>query len=392
MKSVHLQINTNVNIYSMKHWFILSLVAFACLCILSCANKRTEASSASMEAEVENSEMLSEQDTPEMVAEFIQKMYADIFAKYSTRESGLNEAFDKYTSTDLKQLENDVRQAIVDEEIEPMCYGWDWDPWVLAQEWSRPAAEVVKVYDLHDSHCKADVAVKYDIEDSESKQVSLTLVKENGQWKVDDFAMAYNTGDKSYKNSLRKDFESAKADIGMDMIYIECDSGSFSLCKYEVTQSLWKRVMGDNPSQMQGDDLPVEQVSWDDCQAFISKFNELTGRNYRLPTEAEWEFACRGGKLSKGYKYSGSNNLDEVAWYDENSNGKTHPVGQKKPNELGLYDMSGNVWEWCQDMHEGTGMCRGGSWIHNARNCDPSLPNETPRTFSINSLGFRLAL
>lgn len=177
-----------------------------------------------------------------------------------------------------------------------------------------------------------------------------------------------------------------------DMVIVKTDSGSFSICKYEVTQKLWKEVMGDNPSQMQGDDLPVEQVNWDQCQAFIAKLNELTGKSYRLPTEAEWEFACRGGKKSRGYRYSGSDDIDEVAWYDGNSDEKTHPVGQKQPNELGLYDMSGNVWEWCQDMHDGTGMCRGGSWIHNARNCDPSLSNETPRGFGINSLGLRLAL
>lgn len=177
-----------------------------------------------------------------------------------------------------------------------------------------------------------------------------------------------------------------------DMVRVEADTGNFYICKYEVTQRLWVSVMGDNPSQMQGDDLPIEQVNWDDCQAFIAKLNEMTGKHYRLPKEAEWEYACKGGKYSKCYKYSGSNNIDEVAWYDGNSDGRTHPVGQKQPNELGLYDMSGNVWEWCQDMKDGTGMCRGGSWIHNARNCDPSLPNETPRSFKINSLGLRLAL
>lgn len=180
-------------------------------------------------------------------------------------------------------------------------------------------------------------------------------------------------------------------ELANDMVYVEADSGSFYICKYEVTQKLWSEVMGENPSQMQGDDLPVEQVNWDDCQAFIAKLNKLTGMNYRLPTEVEWEYACRGGKYSKGYAYSGSDDIDKVAWYDGNSGGRTHPVGQKMPNELGLYDMSGNVWEWCQDMHESLGMCRGGSWIHNARNCDPSLKNETPQRFEINSLGLRLA-
>lgn len=180
--------------------------------------------------------------------------------------------------------------------------------------------------------------------------------------------------------------------LANDMVYVEGASGSFYICKYEVTQKLWNEVMMDNPSNVQGDELPVEQVNWDDCQAFISRLNELTGKNYRLPTESEWEYACKGGKYSKGYKYSGSDEIDKVAWYDQNSDGKTHPVGQKQPNELGLYDMSGNVWEWCQDMHEGTGMCRGGSWIHNARNCAPSLPNETPLSFKIDCLGLRLAL
>ena len=126
---------------------------------------------------------------------------------------------------------------------------------------------------------------------------------------------------------------------------------SFYICKYEVTQALWEAVMGSNPSNWKGDDLPVECVSWYDCQTFIRKLNALTGKNFRLPTEAEWEFAARGGNNSRGYKYAGSNNIETVAWYDGNSGGKTHVVGTKSPNELGLYDMSGNVWEWCQDWY-----------------------------------------
>lgn len=180
--------------------------------------------------------------------------------------------------------------------------------------------------------------------------------------------------------------------LAEDMVYVERDAAGFYICKYEVTQELWKAVMGENPSQMQGDSLPVEQVSWNDCQLFISRLNERTGRQYRLPTVAEWEYACRGGSRSRGYAYSGSDDIDKVAWYDDNSDGKTHPVGQKQPNEIGLYDMSGNVWELCQGMDESSCECRGGSWIHNARNCDPSLPNETPRSFWINSMGLRLAL
>ena len=127
---------------------------------------------------------------------------------------------------------------------------------------------------------------------------------------------------------------------------------SFAIGETEVTQELWEAVMGSNPSCNIGTNLPVEQISRDDCSAFISKLNRLTGRNFRLPTEAEWEYAARGGKNSKGYKYAGDDIINSVAWYDNNSDGETHPVAQKHPNELGLYDMSGNVWEFCQDYYD----------------------------------------
>ena len=126
---------------------------------------------------------------------------------------------------------------------------------------------------------------------------------------------------------------------------------SYYIGKYEVTQALWMAVMGSNPSYFKGDNLPVEQVSWDDCQTFLRKLNAMTGKNFRLPTEAEWEYAARGGNRSRGYQYSGSNILGDVAWYTDNSGNKTHPVGMKSPNELGIYDMSGNVYEWCQDWY-----------------------------------------
>ncbi len=122
---------------------------------------------------------------------------------------------------------------------------------------------------------------------------------------------------------------------------------SYMIGETEVTQELWQAVMGGNPSLHKGARNPVEWVSWNDCQEFIDKLNRLTGRKFGLPTEAQWEYAARGGNRSKGYKYSGSNNIDELAWYDGNSG--THLVATKKPNELGIYDMSGNLWEWCQD-------------------------------------------
>ena len=183
---------------------------------------------------------------------------------------------------------------------------------------------------------------------------------------------------------------------------------SFYLCKYEVTQALWQAVMGENPSNLKGDNLPVEQVSWDDCQTFITRLNNLTGKNFRLPTEAEWEYAARGGNRSRGYKYSGSNVLSDVAWYDDNSGDKTHPVGSKSPNELGLYDMSGNVREWCSDWYgtysstaqtNPTGsssgslrVLRGGSWFSVARNCRSSSRHHDVPDGRFYLLGLRLAL
>lgn len=178
--------------------------------------------------------------------------------------------------------------------------------------------------------------------------------------------------------------------------------------KTEVTQALWQAVMGSNPSYFEGDDLPVEQVSWDDCQEFIRKLNSLTGQNFRLPTEAEWEFACRGGNNSRGYKYSGSNYIDNVAWYDGNSGDKTHPVATKSPNELGIYDMSGNVWEWCADWYGDYSsgrqtnpkgpyggslrVGRGGSWFIYAGFCRSSYRISFVPTFRYYYLGLRLAL
>ena len=156
---------------------------------------------------------------------------------------------------------------------------------------------------------------------------------------------------------------------------------TFSIGRYEVTQDEWEYVMGSNPSSFKGSKRPVESISWNDCQEFIRKLNTITGRHFRLPTEAEWEFAARGGNRSKGYKYSGSNSDGSVAWNKWNSD-CTHDVGQKVPNELGLYDMSGNVKEWCQDwsgdyssnsLTNPTGpssgtyrVYRGGSWISSA--------------------------
>ena len=182
---------------------------------------------------------------------------------------------------------------------------------------------------------------------------------------------------------------------------------SFSIGRYEVTQEEWETVMGNNPSYSKEAKQPVERVSWDDCQTFIRKLNAMTGKNFRLPTEAEWEFAARGGNNSRGFKYAGSNDIGSVAWYGGNSGGLTHNVGTKSPNELGLYDMSGNVWEWCSDWYgdytsssqsnpkglSSGSRCviRGGCWNIDAKRCRVSYRNGiTPD--NCDGLGFRLAL
>ena len=185
-------------------------------------------------------------------------------------------------------------------------------------------------------------------------------------------------------------------------------TNDYYMGKYEVTQALWEAVMGSNPSHFKGDNLPVEKMSWNDCQEFISKLNNMTGRKFRLPTEAEWEYAARGGKKSRSYQYSGSSNISDVAWYDGNSGSKTHPVGTKQANELGIYDMSGNVYEWCLDWYGSyssssqtnpTGadsgssrVFRGGSWYGNARYCRLSFRDCTPPDCRGYNLGLRLAL
>ncbi|MCI7699929.1 MAG: SUMF1/EgtB/PvdO family nonheme iron enzyme [Candidatus Onthomorpha sp.] len=149
----------------------------------------------------------------------------------------------------------------------------------------------------------------------------------------------------------------ATSEQGSDAFYWEYPVHSVTISDYyigetEVTQELWEAVMGSNPSYFTGNNQrPVEYVSWYDCQEFIKKLNQLTGKKFRLPTEAEWEYAARGGKYSRGYKYSGRNDVDEVAWYESNSGETTHPVATKEANELGLYDMNGNVWEWCKDWY-----------------------------------------
>jgi len=184
---------------------------------------------------------------------------------------------------------------------------------------------------------------------------------------------------------------------------------AFYLGKFEVTQKEWKAVMGISPSLWNGDDLPIEQVGWDDVQEYLRKLSEMTGQKYRLPTEAEWEYACRAGTTSKYYYGDDVGRLEEYVWFDENSIGITHPVGQKKPNAWGLYDMLGNVWEFCQDCYDKNyysksvdrnpvnsvqgkyRVIRGGYWGHDVSNlrCADRFSISSPYDRS-NCIGFRV--
>ena len=182
---------------------------------------------------------------------------------------------------------------------------------------------------------------------------------------------------------------------------------TFYMGETEVTQALWKAVMGSEPTHNGGgwtvesglgDNYPAYEISWNDIQIFINKLNVLTNRNFRLPTDVEWEFAARGGVKANGYVYAGSNHVDDVAWYNRNSGNLTHEVKQLKPNELGLYDMSGNLWEWCSDLYDENAkdatmrVLRGGGWNRNADRCQVTFRGKGGPDFRGNSHGFRLAM
>ena len=188
---------------------------------------------------------------------------------------------------------------------------------------------------------------------------------------------------------------------------------SYYIGKYEITQKQWRDVMGSDLPLLvfKGcDDCPVEKLNYEEVQTFLAQLNAATGKNYRLPTEAEWEFAERGGNASKNFTYSGSNEISEVAWYKDNSESKTHPVGKRKVNELGIYDMTGNVWEWCSDWYDANyystsptqnpicsvigsnHVARGGSWINTPVDCRITHRHGYTPSHRVSNLGFRVAL
>jgi len=229
----------------------------------------------------------------------------------------------------------------------------------------------------------------------------------------------------SQKMSARSFTESLKkkgifgGDVSLEMIAIPSGSykmggthqvsiSAFAIGKYQITQALYEDVMGNNPSHFKGVDLPVERVSWNDAVAFCQKLSQQTGKEYRLPSEAEWEYACRAGSTTKYCFGDSDSQLKDYAWYD-NSGSKTHPVGKKKPNAWGLYDMHGNVWEWCADNWESdlskipkdgkvllsggnssSHPLRGGSWYYNSLNCRSEFRCYSSAGYKSSDLGFRV--
>ncbi|MDR0414732.1 MAG: formylglycine-generating enzyme family protein, partial [Prevotellaceae bacterium] len=201
---------------------------------------------------------------------------------------------------------------------------------------------------------------------------------------------------KDDNNNKRKNGEVYSPD-GIEMVYVEGSDTvkGFYIGKYEVTQKQYQDVMDTIPSRFKGDNRPVEMVSWDDAQEFIKRLNARTGKSYRLPTEAEWVYAARGGTKKSSDEYSGSDDINEVAWYTDNSDKQTHPVGGKKPNALGIYDMTGNVWEWCQDCYGSSCSSRvscGGSWYDTAEGCRVASRDYEGSVHRYDCLGFRLVL
>lgn len=214
----------------------------------------------------------------------------------------------------------------------------------------------------------------------------------------------YMGAQKDYSNETNYDASAYQIESPVHEVTIN----TFCIGKYEVTQTQWFAAMGNNPSNIQGENLPVENVTWEEVQAFISILNEVSGMNYRLPSEAEWEFAAKGGIQSNGSKFSGSTILGTCGWYYTNSGSKTHEVGSKEPNELGIFDMSGNVREWCNDWFDyydsykaenpqgpstgSTKINRGGSWTTPAVNCRNTYRHTDYPSDSYKDLGFRLVL
>jgi formylglycine-generating enzyme required for sulfatase activity len=306
-----------------------------------------------------------------------------------------------------------------------------------------------KVSNIRAEQRGQDVVVLYTLETNAACDVNLFLSQDNGATWSDplknvsgDVGKNITAGDKQIiwkvleeREQLVGDkikfkvFANGKKSFEPEMVFVEGGSykmgsnsleanekplhtvnlNSFRIGKYEITQRQWKAVMGNNSSYFSGcDDCPMENVSWDQVDLFIRELNSQTGNNYRLPTEAEWEYAAKGGNEGKGYTFCGSSDINSVAWHYKNSEGRTHVVGTKASNELGIYDMSGNVWEWCSDWYGNYTLAsetdplgpsagkfkilRGGSWFNIEGTCHSSIRISSYPDREQSYYGFRLVL
>lgn len=307
----------------------------------------------------------------------------------------------------LKELSGDMAQSPVASASipppvlpAPVITGNKNDPeialWIEAQKGN--SKDYYQIYldsypkGKYSDYAKASIKRFDDNTLAQQQQIWDTAQKENSVASYSLYLKTYPAGPFAGFAKLRlyKVEQEEEAKISANMVAIP--GKNYEMGKYEVTQAEWKAVMGSNPSAFNqcGDTCPVEHVSWDDIQIFLQKLNAKSGRQYRLPTEAEWEYACYGGSQTQ---YCGSNEINAVAWYVQNSNNTTHTVGQKQANGYGLYDMSGNVWEWQSDCASGKGKClqRGGSWFNGLWNLRAARRDREVPADRSNTVGFRLS-
>ena len=277
----------------------------------------------------------------------------------------------------------------------------EFDRFVFSEEGIKSSSRIVKA--LHEVDGKP---VFYRLllwqQEEEEKQANEDRIRSNQEFTVNgvSFTMIYVQAGSFYMGSK----EGKENEKPVRLVMLNRD---FYIGQFPVTQKLWKAVMGSEAlCTVKGEDLPVTNISWDECQVFVRRLSELTGKDFHLPTEAQWEYAAKGGVHSKGFKYAGSDNLDEVAWHHENSKGTPHEVGMKKPNELNIYDMSGNVSEWCNDSYHSPSnsmtnkknhifalnrVYRGGGYS-SGYNCRTSARDYWRSNGRLSSVGLRLAL
>jgi formylglycine-generating enzyme required for sulfatase activity len=370
----------------------------------------------------------------------IQKQFTTLKAAANTlaKEKRWQVALDKYNAANTLLVEKVVQDSIasISKRLEGIAKAKETEAWEAAKKQNtiKSYQGYLAAYENGTYKSEADIAIAKIETYLKSEAGRKRLAEEQATAKKKIEEEKKRLAEEQAKEKLKR-LPSPIQKLLRDMVYVKggkftmgCTSeqedcgddekpshkvtlSGFNIGKYEVTQLQWQAVMGTNPSDNKGcGECPVEKVSWNDIQEFIKKLKKLTGKRFRLPTEAEWEFAARGGTRSQGYKYAGSNSLGSVAWYEENSNDNTHPVGQKLPNELGLYDMAGNVFEWCTDRYgrnyyntspssnpkgpsSGAGrVLRGGGWYYSATRCRVADRNDGDPSYRSFINGFRVAL